>query len=124
MFNFCTPFWSEETPEIDWHNMSSECIVELTLRRDYLLVLLQDLVDSQTAQQAEAALKAMNAAVREDEEVYLQFLERAGTLRIIEETLNRAKGRPSSSAAAPLLYKFAVNGIGYIRSSESGEIIA
>ena len=119
---FCNPY-CEDCPEIDWSGTGQD-IVELTLRRDYLLIKLQDLVDSKSAEDAETALTALNEALDDNKDaVYLQFLNQAGGLAIIHKILNREKDRPSPLVAAPLLYKFAKHGIGYVRS-DSGNVIA
>lgn len=78
---------------------------------------LQELEDSESSQTAESALQAMNEAVSEDDALYLKWMERAGTLSIIEEVLQREQDRrPSPKVAEPLLHKFAKHQIG--RSSE------
>lgn len=110
----CSP-WCDSCPEVDWEGYGED-LVQSTLRRDYLLLKLQDLVDSKSSQQAESALRAMNEAVKEDDTTYLRFLDQAGTLSIVQEVLNREKDRPSRLVAAPLLYKFAKNDIGYQRA--------
>mmetsp|Transcript_25445 Transcript_25445/g.71442 ORF Transcript_25445/g.71442 Transcript_25445/m.71442 type:complete len:139 (-) Transcript_25445:126-542(-) len=117
MFSFfCKTSWCNQEPEeeiIDWSS-SSENIVEGTLRREHLLVKLQELEDSQSSQGAEAALKAMDEAVSEDDALYLKWMERAGTLSIIQEVLKREQDqRPSALVAAPLLHKFAKHQIGF-----------
>jgi hypothetical protein len=122
----CSP-WCDDTPEttIDWAGMSSDCIVEATLRRDYLLVKLQELVDSKSAETAQAAIQAMDAAVAEDEITYLRFLQQAGTLKILHQVLNRDKEGPSPLVAAPLLYKFAKHDIGFQRTvPQTGRVVA
>jgi hypothetical protein len=119
---FCSP-WCDALPEIDW-TVYGDDIVESTLRRDYLLVKLQELVDSKTAQAAESAVRAMDEALDEDEDaIYLHFLDQAGTLSILEDVLNREKDQPSPLVAAPLLYKFAKHDIGYKRTG-SGKVVA
>jgi hypothetical protein len=114
--------WCDSCPEIDW-SVYGDDLVESTLRRDYLLVRLQELVDSKTAQEAESALRAMDEALDEDDAIYLHFLDQAGTLSILEEVLNREKNQPSPLVAAPLLYKFAKHEIGYKRTG-SGRVVA
>lgn len=108
--------WCNSEPEediIDWES-SSENIVEGTLRREHLLVKLQELEDSQSAQGAELALQAMNEEVSEDDALYLKWLAKAGTLAIIHEVLLREKERrPSQVVVAPLLHKFAKHDIGW-----------
>jgi hypothetical protein len=115
---FCKPSWCNQEPDeemIDWSS-SSENIVEGTLRREHLLVKLQELQDSQSSQGAEAALKAMDEAVSEDDALYLKWMERAGTLSIIQEVLKREQDqRPSALVAAPLLHKFAKHQLGCSR---------
>jgi len=103
---WCDP--SQEEEIIDWSG-SSETIVEGTLRREHLLVKLQELEDSQSAHSAESALKALNAALSEDDALYLRWMQRAGTVSVIQKVLTREdqKCRPRPSVAAPLLTKFA-----------------
>lgn len=117
MTGFCSRYLSfcDEDPEeelIDWAS-SSENIVEGTLRREHLLVKLQELKDSDSSQSAEEALREMDEAVSEDDALYLKWMERAGTLSIIQEVLKREQERrPSPTVAAPLLHKFAKHDIG------------
>lgn len=115
MIQFSCQSWCNSEPEeeiIDWSS-SSENIVEGTLRREHLLMKLQELEDSESSQTAESALQAMNEAVSEDDALYLKWMERAGTLSIIQEVLQREQDRrPSPLAAAPLLHKFAKHQIG------------
>lgn len=101
----------------------SDCIVENTLRRDYLLIKLQELEDSKSVKSAEAALRAIDAAVPMDDTRFLRFLEQAGALPIIYEVLKRKEGKPSPLVAASLLCKFAKHHIGFRRTSY-GHIIA
>lgn len=112
---FCNFTSCNEEPEqeiIDW-NSSSENIVQGTLRREHLLVKLQELEDSQSSDGADAALRAMDEAVSEDDALYLKWMERAGTLSIIQEVLQREQEqRPSPLVVAPLLHKFAKHQIG------------
>lgn len=107
---FCSP-WCDSCPEIDW-SVYGDDIVESTLRRDFLLVKLQDLVDSKTMEGAESALKALDLALDEDDPTYLHFLDQAGTLSILDDVLKREKGCPSPLVAAPLLCKFEKHNIG------------
>ena len=112
--------------DIDWAGMSSDTIVAMTLRRDYLLVLLQHLVDSKTTESAEMAIQQLNESISSEEVTYLKFLDRAGALLVIQEVLTRddPNTRPRSPAvAAPLLYKFAKHNIGYRRTS-NGQLVA
>ena len=115
MLQFGCQAWCNSEPEeeiIDWSS-SSENIVEGTLRREHLLMKLQELEDSESSQTAESALLAMNEAVSEDDALYLKWMERAGTLSIIQEVLQREQDRrPSPLVAAPLLHKFAKHQIG------------
>lgn len=112
----CKITWCSQEPEeeiIDWSS-SSENIVEGTLRREHLLVKLQELEDSQSSDSAESALRAMDEAVSEDDALYLKWMEKAGTLSIIQEVLKREQNqRPSPLVVAPLLHKFAHHEIGY-----------
>jgi len=114
---FCNFAWCKQEPEeeiIDWSS-SSENIVQGTLRREHLLVKLQELEDSESSDDAESALRAMNEAVSEDDALYLKWMERAGTLSIIQEVLQRQQDqRPSPLVVAPLLHKFAKHQIVYI----------
>jgi hypothetical protein len=114
MFALCTAWCSPEPKEeiIDWSS-SSENIVEGTLRREHLLMKLQELEDSESSDGAESALKEINAAISEDDRLYLRWMERAGTLSVIQEVLGRDQDRrPSTSVAAPLLHKFAKHQLG------------
>lgn len=115
MIQFSCKTWCNSEPEeeiIDWSS-SSENIVEGTLRREHLLIKLQELEDSESSQTAESALQAMNEAVSEDDALYLKWMERAGTLSIIQEVLQREQDRrPSPLVAEPLLHKFAKHQIG------------
>ncbi len=111
---FCKTWCNSEPEEeiIDWSS-TSENIVEGTLRREHLLMKLQELEDSQSSDTAESALKAMDEAVSEDDALYLKWMERAGTLSIIQEVLKREQDRrPSPLVVAPLLHKFAKHQIG------------
>jgi hypothetical protein len=107
----------------DWFAGSSECIVQNTLRRDYLLIQLQALEDSETSKAAEAAIRAIDAAVSSDDIRFLRFLEQAGTLPIIYEVLNRKEDKPSTLVAASLLCKFAKHHIGFRRTAY-GHVVA
>jgi len=125
---FCKAWCNSEPEEeiIDWSS-SSENIVQGTLRREHLLMKLQELEDSQSSDTAESALKAMDEAVSEDDALYLKWMERAGTLSIIQEVLKREQDRrPSPLVAAPLLHKFAKHQIGCTQrptTSTSGRLV-
>lgn len=109
MLEFCKTWFNPEPEEeiIDWSS-SSENIVEGTLKREHLLVKLQELEDSESSDSAECALKAIDSVLAEDDEVYLRWMQRAGTISIIQSALERDQARrPSSSVAAPLLHKLA-----------------
>lgn len=97
----------------DWSSDGEEMIIENTLRRDFLLVKLQEIEDSTTSLGAENAITAIDGAVSADETKLLRFLAQAGTQSIIYEALNREKGRPSRLVAASLLCKFAKHSIGF-----------
>ena len=110
---FCfpkAPWCAEDSDDeiIDWSG-SSETIVEGTLKREHLLVKLQELEDSESSDSAEAALKAMDEAVSEDDDLVLRWMQKAGTPLVIEQVLTREQEdrRPSPVAAASLLDKFA-----------------
>jgi hypothetical protein len=115
---------AQKSDECDWSTDNSDCLVTNTLRRDYLLVQLQELQDSTTAEAAEAALRAIDEEVSTDEPKFLKFLQQAGTLPIIYEVLNRKEdGKPSPLVAASLLFKFAENEIGFVKTPQ-GQVIA
>eukprot|EP00980_Cylindrotheca_fusiformis_P017891 scaffold5682_cov140-Cylindrotheca_fusiformis.AAC.2 len=107
----------------DWLADSSDSIVENTLRRDYLLIKLQELEDSKSGKDAEAALRAIDAAVSTDDTRFLKFLEQAGALPIIYKVLRRKEGKPSPLVAASLLCKFAKHQIGF-RQTSYGNLVA
>lgn len=114
MFGICQAWCNHEPEEeiIDWSS-SSENIVEGTLRREHLLVKLQELEDSESADGAESALKEIDEALSGDDELYLRWMQRAGTLSVIQEVLTRDQNRrPSASVAEPLLHKFAKHQLG------------
>jgi hypothetical protein len=110
---------------------SSSMLLQETLRRDFILVKLQQLVDSKTSCDAECILKEMQEAVAElipipsfsspqpqhEENVPLMNLlwdlQAVGAIAMIQAVLNRndGVGRPSPLAAAPLLYEFARHGM-------------
>jgi hypothetical protein len=109
---------------------SSSMNLQETLRRDFILVKLQQLVDSKTSSDAECILKEMQEAVAElipipsssspqphEENVPLMNLlldlQAVGTIAMIHAVLNRndGVGRPSPMAAAPFLYEFARHGM-------------
>lgn len=68
--------------EIDFCGMPSEQIVEIAIRRDFLLLQLQALVDAQSLEEAEVALVAMEVECKSDLKLQ-RFLVRAGTVEII-----------------------------------------
>jgi hypothetical protein len=72
----------DEEDQIDFCGMPSDQIVETAIRRDFLLLRLQALVDAETLQEAEAALVAMEKEAGRDKKL-LRFLVRAGTVDII-----------------------------------------
>lgn len=72
----------DEEDQIDFCGMPSDQIVETEIRRDFLLLQLQALVDAETLQEAEAALVAMEKEAGKDKKL-LRFLVRAGTVEII-----------------------------------------
>jgi len=84
--------------EIDFCGMPSDQIVEIAIRRDFLLLRLQELVDAETREEAEAAVVAMEKEARRD---LLKFLVRAGTVEIIRgcSVLN-ASEQPEASGTA------------------------
>jgi hypothetical protein len=99
--------------ENDWSSDSNEEIIKNTLLRDYLLMKLQELEDSQTSKDAEEAIQAIDEAVSEDDSKLLRFLFQAGAQSSIYETLSRENGKPSPLVAASLLCKFARHNIGF-----------
>jgi hypothetical protein len=104
MFSSCFQYfcsWKDE--ELDYDLCDSNAIVEITLQRDYLLLKLQDLVDSTNTDDAEQAIRAMHEACSPDDKRLMRFLVRAGIISILEDVLQRKDGRPSSAVAAPLL---------------------
>jgi hypothetical protein len=108
MFASCFQYlcsWNDEELDIDL--CDSNAIVEITLHRDYLLLKLQDLVDSNTAEDVEQAIQSMDEAANADDQRLLRFLVRAGTLEILHDVLERdlKDGRPSSVVASGLLTK-------------------
>ena len=68
--------------EIDFCGMPSDQIVEIAIRRDFLLLQLQALVDAKTPEDAESALVAMEKEAGKDEKL-MRFMVRAGTVDII-----------------------------------------
>mmetsp|Transcript_10613 Transcript_10613/g.25551 ORF Transcript_10613/g.25551 Transcript_10613/m.25551 type:complete len:156 (+) Transcript_10613:262-729(+) len=106
---------TDDEDEIDFCGMPSQQIVEIAMRREFLLLHLQALVDARTPTEADAALVAMEREARTDAKV-LRFLVRAGTVEIIRGShLLSEGGVPppdktheiwlSSSAAADSLLK-------------------
>ena len=106
----------------EWSSDSNEEIIKNTLRRDYLLLKLQELEDSKTTKDAEDAIQAIDEAVHEDEARFLHFLSQAGAQSLIYEALNRQNNRPSPLVAASLLCKFARHNIG-LRQTIYGPVI-
>ena len=89
----------EEDDEDYLDYCDSNKIVELTVRRELLLVELQELVDARTPQQAAAAIAAMDRESGNDDQL-LRFLLRAGTLRILRNRLlkeDEDEGGPDES---------------------------
>ena len=79
-------------------------IVQITLQRDYLLLQLQDLVDSTTSVKADVAIEAINKECYNN--IKLQkFMVRAGTISILKDTLRRPskQARPSTETANQLI---------------------
>jgi hypothetical protein len=85
--------------EIDFCGMPSDQIVEIAIRRDFLLLRLQELVDAETREEAEAAVVAMEKEASRD---LLKFLVRAGTVEIIRgcSVLNASEQPEAFSTAA------------------------
>lgn len=97
-------FFNEE--ELDYDLCDSNAIVEITLHRDYLLLKLQELVDSTKPADAERAIRAMDEASSADDKRLMRFLVRAGVIAILEDVLQRKDGqRPSYDTTRPLLSK-------------------
>ena len=92
---------TDDEDEIDFCGMPSQQIVEIAIRRDFLLLQLQALVDARTLPEAEAALKAMEREARRDAKL-LRFLVRAGTVEIIRgnELLMAEEGNAAPPDAA------------------------
>ena len=88
----------DEDDEIDFCGMPSDQIVEIAVRRDFLLLRLQELVDAETLEQAELAMRTMSKNSKGDE----RFLVRAGTVEIAKSSNH---GAADSQAAASLLKK-------------------
>jgi len=78
----CGTDHEDEEDQIDFCGMPSDQIVEIAVRRDFLLLKLQALVDAETPQQAREALRDMEKEAKNDEKM-LRFLVRAGTVEII-----------------------------------------
>lgn len=79
-------------------------IVQITLQRDYLLLRLQDLVDSKTSNDANQAVQAIFNECHG--KVKLQrFMVRAGTISILHDVLQRPskQARPSTDMANRLI---------------------
>jgi hypothetical protein len=116
MFSTCRGYqfcWSTTSNEdqLDYEYLEGLCdsnaIVEITLQRDFLLLKLQEVVDSTTSPEADKAIKAMDDACPPDDYHLLRFLVRAGTISILHDVLNRdvKDGRPSPTVASSLLRK-------------------
>jgi hypothetical protein len=108
MFSSCFQFfcvWNDEA--LDYDLCDSNAIVEITLQRDYLLLKLQEVVDSTNAEDAERAIRAMDEASSPDDERLMRFLVRAGTVSILEDVLQRSpkEQRPSTAVASSFLTK-------------------
>lgn len=87
----------EDDEYLDFCN--SNKIVELTIRRDFLLLKLQELVDAETSQQALSAVAAMNREAGSDDHL-LKFLVRAGTFEILRARLLLNDSPPPASEPA------------------------
>ncbi|KAG7349772.1 hypothetical protein IV203_012369 [Nitzschia inconspicua] len=106
MFSSCIQHFCNTDDERDYYDFcDSNAIVEITLQRDYLLLKLQELVDSKTSRDAELAIRAMDEASSADDVRLMRFLVRAGVISILEDVLERKDGRPSSTIVHPLLKK-------------------
>lgn len=83
---------------------NGNAIVEITLQRDYLLLRLQDLVDSKTSQDAESAVRAIYDECRGRMNLQ-RFMVRAGTISILQDVLYRPskQARPSNDVVDPLI---------------------
>lgn len=103
-FQYCC---TEDELDVDGLCYESNSIVEITLQRDYLLLRLQELVDSKTSQQADRAIRAMDETCLAGDDNLLRFLVRAGTIPILHDVLARdgKEARPSPVVAASLLRK-------------------
>ena len=109
MFSSCFQYlcsWNDE--ELDYDLCDSNSIVEITLHRDYLLLKLQELVDSTCSEDAERAILAMDEASHADDRRLLRFLVRAGTVEILHDVLQRKQGRPSVDVASGLMTKLSI----------------
>lgn len=78
----CGPDNDDDEDEIDFCGMPSDQIVEIAVRREFLLLKLQALVDAETTEDAKEAVVAMEKEAKKDEKL-LRFLVRAGTVEII-----------------------------------------
>ncbi len=72
----------DDEDQIDFCGMTSDQIVEIAVRREFLLLKLQALVDAETTEDAEDAVAGMEKEAKKDEKL-LRFLVRAGTVEII-----------------------------------------
>lgn len=106
----------------EFSSESNEEIIKNTLRRDFLLLKLQELEDSQTSKEAEEAIQAIDEVVSEDDVRLLWFLYQARAQSIIYKALSRKNDRPSPLVAASLLCKFAKHNIGF-RQTIYGPIV-
>ena len=67
---------------------NGNAIVEITLQRDYLLLRLQDLVDSETLQDANVAIQAIYDECQSQPNLQ-RFMVRAGTVPIIHDVIRQ-----------------------------------
>ena len=79
---FCGADHEEDEDQIDFCGMPSDQIVEIAVRREFLLLKLQELVDAETPEDAKDAVSGMEKEAKNDEKL-LRFLVRAGTVEII-----------------------------------------
>ena len=90
----------DDEDQIDFCGMPSDQIVEIAVRRDFLLLRLQALVDAETPEDAQEAMAAMEKEAKDDEKL-LRFLVRAGTVEIVRG----CKLAGDSEAASSLMKK-------------------
>mmetsp|Transcript_6710 Transcript_6710/g.16864 ORF Transcript_6710/g.16864 Transcript_6710/m.16864 type:complete len:130 (-) Transcript_6710:87-476(-) len=72
-------------------------IVRITLQRDYLLLQLQDLVDSTTTEEADDAIQAIYKECYGKLKLQ-RFMVRAGTISILQGILQGTLQRPSKQS--------------------------